>query len=283
MNGDLSKLSRYVYTDYSIGTVIGKQQQQGHRMHGITYDIFCQWFPKFQERLASYAPFVDVQLPIQGLTGGIPKFHMAAHRDECYIRYSLNNTHGFGRMDGEALERTWAFLNDISGSASGKGPGARIDQLNQLQDHWNWQKLTTLGQLASNDLKHLPNVDLSNTAPHLTSKYWQAKKMYLMVKTSWDQFNAGLPEAVIRQWETLSVDPTRVNGTWTSVFVTQEEPSGEPFITLNLHRCRQLILVLISGTAEHSASSAISSSTEPEQELEAKSVLSGIIKVEALQ
>lgn len=121
------------------------QALAGHTSHCITYDIFCHWFPGLLERLHGYGKELPFPLPQGNIVGGVPKFHLAAHREECYIRYSLNNLSGFGRLDGEALERIWAGLNGISGSASEKSPGARMDQLGYHQADWNWVKLIHLG------------------------------------------------------------------------------------------------------------------------------------------
>lgn len=213
---------RFLYTDYSIGSVLAPQQKQGHKMHAVTYDIFCHWYPHFEERLAKYKQSLEITLPIQGLTGGIPKYHLAAHKDECYVRYSLNNMEGYGRLDGEALERIWSFMNEVSGSASEKGPGARIDQLNQLQDHWNWQKLISFGMYWH--AIDLPCWHLA--ASYATEKYHDAKKMYQSTKASWTEFHEGLPREATQQWESMDLNPKIVNGRWTSVFMPQE-PAGQ--------------------------------------------------------
>ncbi|KAF8596058.1 hypothetical protein BDV93DRAFT_455593, partial [Ceratobasidium sp. AG-I] len=75
-----------------------------------------------------------------------PKFHLAGHTNRCYAQYLLNNTTGVGRLDAEGEERCWAHLNHTAGSTSEKGPGARIDALNNIMDHWNWCKCVEMGK-----------------------------------------------------------------------------------------------------------------------------------------
>ena len=43
----------------------------------------------------------------------IGKFHLGAHKDDCYAGFSLNHKEGAGLEDGEVLERDWSFLNGI--------------------------------------------------------------------------------------------------------------------------------------------------------------------------
>ncbi|KIK78357.1 hypothetical protein PAXRUDRAFT_164216, partial [Paxillus rubicundulus Ve08.2h10] len=48
----------------------------------------------------------------------IGKFHLSAHKLECYPQFSLNIIEGAGQMDGEIIETLWASLNKIQSSTA---------------------------------------------------------------------------------------------------------------------------------------------------------------------
>ncbi|KAG8712906.1 hypothetical protein FRC11_013857 [Ceratobasidium sp. 423] len=233
--------------------VIGQQQRQGHKMHGITYDIFCQWYPHFEERLESYGHHINVTLPLEGVVGGIPKFHLASHKQECYVWYSLNNMAGFGHLDGEVLEWIWAALNEIAGSACEKGPGARLDQLSHIQGDWNWVKLIFLGRFA-----YPINFWAQCLAVvHLQQCYWVAKKSWNDTKESWNQLNKLVSHDVTSLWDNLDTQPVLGPDGWTSVFVSTKS---------------QELLGDIESQEGNEGASQLSTNTEQ--------VLEGIIKME---
>jgi hypothetical protein len=115
----------------------------------MTYDIWCHWIPKLKECVAKFPQHIALPDGLQ-LTGGIPKFHLQGHSDQCRIRYSLNYMPFVGRIEGEGPERAWAFLNETSGSTSEKSPGARWDAINLILNAWNFKKATEMGRLLRN-------------------------------------------------------------------------------------------------------------------------------------
>ena len=44
----------------------------------------------------------------------IGKFHLSAHKLECFVHFSLMFMQGAGHIDGEILETLWAPFNKIS-------------------------------------------------------------------------------------------------------------------------------------------------------------------------
>ena len=74
----------------------------------------------------------------------VPKFHLAAHRQECRANYSLNYEPGAGRRDMEGPEQTWFRLQG-GGSTKDQGPGYWSDAMDDKFGHWNWSKLVRLG------------------------------------------------------------------------------------------------------------------------------------------
>ena len=51
-----------------------------------------------------------------------------------------------GWMDGEAPERAWADSNLLAYSTREMGPGSRRDTIDDSFGHWNWAKVTELGE-----------------------------------------------------------------------------------------------------------------------------------------
>ncbi|KAF8593702.1 hypothetical protein BDV93DRAFT_460460, partial [Ceratobasidium sp. AG-I] len=142
------KGERFAYTDYAVANVLHLLRKQGTVRAGFFYDIYCHWVKNWWTRASQIPlPLGPVyQEHFLKLIGGIPKFHLAGHTDGCYAQYSLNNTTGVGRLDAEGGERCWAHLNHAAGSTSEKDPGARIDALNDIMDHWNWCKCVEMGK-----------------------------------------------------------------------------------------------------------------------------------------
>jgi len=75
----------------------------------------------------------------------IPKFHLAAHKQDCQVNFSLNYEPGVGRSDMEGPERTWFGLQG-GGSTKDQGPGYWSDAMDDKFGHWNWSKLIRLGR-----------------------------------------------------------------------------------------------------------------------------------------
>lgn len=81
----------------------------------IAYDVACQFFKKFRKRWEASTALMQIYgWFILTLVWTIGKFHLGAHIDECYPKFSLNHKRGIGQVDGETMETLWAILNAIS-------------------------------------------------------------------------------------------------------------------------------------------------------------------------
>lgn len=120
---------------------------EGTQELGLHYDIMCHYERNLWKRLSAIPDPIGpiTRNELQSFIAGVPKFHLAGHTEGCFARYSLNNIHGVGRLDGEGGERCWANLNHSAGSTSEKGPGSRLDSINHVMHHWNWTKTTGMG------------------------------------------------------------------------------------------------------------------------------------------
>jgi hypothetical protein len=109
----------------------------------IAYDVACQWSIHFDERVQQS---VHLDLP-SGLRyiPAVGKFHLAAHREQCFAQFSLNFVHGAGQQDGEVLETLWANLNKAAGSIRAMTKAHRQEMLDEHISDSNWKKLVNMG------------------------------------------------------------------------------------------------------------------------------------------
>lgn len=104
----------------------------------------CQWSTNLRTRLQGFPLDNAERLDDKIVARMVPKFHLAAHRQECRANFSLNYEPGAGRRDMEGPERTWFGLQG-GGSTKDQGPGFWCDAMDDKFSHWNWSKLIGLG------------------------------------------------------------------------------------------------------------------------------------------
>ena len=108
----------------------------------------CQWSKNLRTRLRGFPLDNAERLDDSIVARMVPKFHLAAHRQECRAKFSLNYEPGAGRRDMEGPERTWFGLQG-GGSTKDQGPGYWSDAMDDKFGHWNWTKLVRLGMSLS--------------------------------------------------------------------------------------------------------------------------------------
>ena len=104
----------------------------------------CQWSINLRKRLKEFPLKNAKHLDDKIVAQVVPKFHLAAHRQECRVSFSLNYEPGAGRRDMEGPEQTWFGLQG-GGSTKDQGPGYWSDTMDDKFGHWNWTKLVRLG------------------------------------------------------------------------------------------------------------------------------------------
>ena len=134
-------LFRYANVDY---VVVRSTRHNLEPKKIASYDAMCQYSVNFRKRLREF-PLVDAERLDDNIVARmVPKFHLAAHRQECRANFSLNYEPGAGRRDMEGPERTWFGLQG-GGSTRDQGPGYWSDAMDDKFAHWNWSKLVRLG------------------------------------------------------------------------------------------------------------------------------------------
>ena len=140
--GLLISENRYANTDY---IVVRSTSHNLETKKIASYDIMCQWSINLRERLKGFPLSNAKKLDDQIIAHVVPKFHLAAHKEDCRANFSLNYEPGVGRSDMEGPERTWFGLQG-GGSTKDQGPGYWSDAMDDKFGHWNWSKLVRLGK-----------------------------------------------------------------------------------------------------------------------------------------
>ncbi|KAJ7490197.1 hypothetical protein B0H11DRAFT_2229118 [Mycena galericulata] len=161
--GDLQKGERYSNMDYLFFSSI-----MGITLLSIvaSYDIACQWFRNFWERMKAMPAHLRLPPGIK-VQFKVPKFHLPCHVKKCHGPFSFNYTKWVGRTDGEGVERNWSWLNMIARSISVMGPGSRDDTIDDFCGYANWRKTVAFGNsLLRKMVLHIPKAILHGRAFH---------------------------------------------------------------------------------------------------------------------
>ena len=119
----------------------------GLQLVTISYDVSCQWFTRFWQRVPLLPALLTASLPLMSICALVPKFHLQSHSEGCHSAFSFNFFKGGARTDGEGVERNWDELNGQGPSTSEMLPGARWDTLDDCCAWVNWRKTMVLGVL----------------------------------------------------------------------------------------------------------------------------------------
>lgn len=113
----------------------------------------CQWEQKRAERFQGLP--ADLRIPADvHVDAGVPKLHCKAHKLMCQLVYLLALIVGMGRMDGEGIERIWAFINGCTGSTKEMGSGHRHDTIDCHFSYLNWCKYVLFGTFDSVSIRN---------------------------------------------------------------------------------------------------------------------------------
>lgn len=132
-------LYRQKNMDYSIVNALS-YNTEGLPQAGAIYDLVCQWGVHFLSRVEQ-SKFLDLPT-FELFIKAIGKFHLGAHIEKCFYRYSINFIKGMGQVDGEIIETLWSGLNPISNFARSMTKAHRRETLDDSMRDWNFKKLT---------------------------------------------------------------------------------------------------------------------------------------------
>ena len=129
--------------DYAICQAL-KYHSEGLPFGDVLYDIACQWFVHFLERVEK-GEYIGVPLEM-AIDAFVGKFHLGAHIRECFVMFSLNFAKGLGIIDGEIMETIWAHLNKAAPSTRVMSKAHRQQMLDNHMREVNWRKLIGLSE-----------------------------------------------------------------------------------------------------------------------------------------
>ncbi|KAG9124040.1 hypothetical protein FRC07_013102, partial [Ceratobasidium sp. 392] len=196
---DFDKGESWANVDFAIASAASAMLAYGLLLLAVTYDIFCHWIPKFNDRVKELPDEIAFNPVATDLNGGIPRFHAAGHIEQCRVRHSLNYLPYGAQIEGEGCERAWAYVNETAGSTSEKSPGARQDSINFICGDWNYEKVIT-------------------TALFVAGKFKEAKRMYEQQLGVFTDLNQSLPKLTTAAWRMESTTPRKEGKVWTSPY-----------------------------------------------------------------
>ena len=158
----------------------------------------CQWKINLRKRLKCFPLKNAKRLDDQIVARVVLKFHLAAHKEDCRINYSLNYEPGVGRSDMEGPERMWFGLQG-GGSTRDQGPGYWSDSMDDKFGHWNWSKLVRLGEFFFVSLL-LPATQLLLLGTLLAKKYTNALEQSAAHADEFDALCVDVPKETLDSW-----------------------------------------------------------------------------------
>ena len=109
------------------------------------YDVSCGWIINFLERVME-AEYLELPEGMEDMIAAVGKFHLNAHVQECFAKYSPNFILGAGQVDGEIIETLWSLFNMISRFARTMSHSYRREVYDDHMCDSNWKKLVGMGE-----------------------------------------------------------------------------------------------------------------------------------------
>ena len=129
------------------------------------YDIVCQYIIYLRERIGCHLP------PGLEIDHAIGLFHIHAHKEQCFFRYSPSFIPGAANVCGEILESLWATLNGISPSIRTSTLAHRSEVLDDHACDSNHKKL--LGMMKFLCRRHKEAAENLESAEHYLDELTQ--------------------------------------------------------------------------------------------------------------
>jgi hypothetical protein len=138
--------SRQVCSDFAFCQAVNYNSKDGDipLPAFLSYDIGCEWWINFLKRV-ELCPGLTWDAK-RLLIVAVGKWHLAAHVNDCFCKFSLNFILGAGHLDGEIMETIWSKLNAPGRTARAMSLAHRQQFLdNHLRDI-NFKKMISMGE-----------------------------------------------------------------------------------------------------------------------------------------
>ena len=133
----------YCNVDYCVASALASHGRLARLV--LSYDIMCQWWLHFLQRMKKLPPTLQLTLP-SDTEYVIPKYHYNAHREKDHTQYSLNYMPGAGSTCCEQIECNWPKHEETAASTREMGPRCRHDTLEDHFGYANWHVYASLGE-----------------------------------------------------------------------------------------------------------------------------------------
>lgn len=171
---DLFKGEQQKNVDYAFLQAIKTTNFEEDQGILLIYDIACQYFVHFRERIRGH---LSTNVAVEAAIG---LFHVHAHKDECFFRFAPSFIPQSGKQIGEILESLWSAMNAISPTVRTATLAHRAEM---LDDH-------------ASDSNHKKSLGMTTT---LIKLYQNAKEMVVHAET----YYARLTDAADANWLVL--------------------------------------------------------------------------------
>jgi hypothetical protein len=131
------------------------------------------------------------------ITPAIGKWHLAAHVQECFAKFSLNFIEGLAEVDGEIMETLRSGLNLIAGITQGMTIAHCQEVLDDYINDSNWKKLL---HLCRSSIEHLFSPITSCTAERLVQRWETAKTDLKTTEHAFKGLSSSLKPEWIAEW-----------------------------------------------------------------------------------
>ena len=183
--------------DYSICQALGFNTS-GFEEALVEYDVACSWSINFQKRLLA-SKYLNLPKDLN-IIPAVGKFHLAAHKDDCFAMYSLNFVKGAGQQDGEILETSWALLNKACASIRAMSKAHRQEMLDDHIRDANWKKLVHMGR-CDEDVPHASVTLTISQVQSISKKYKKAISAREESHNVLNELNAYVDKVKMKSWE----------------------------------------------------------------------------------
>ncbi|KAF9471221.1 hypothetical protein BDN70DRAFT_820283 [Pholiota conissans] len=172
---DLSRGEQQRNVDFAFLAALRNTHTEDIRRVMFLYDIACQYHINIERRIGDKLP-EGLQIDY-----GIGMFHVHAHQEECFHRFTPSFIPGAGNVAGEILESLWSGLNPVSSSTRTMTLAARAATLEDHTSDNNFKK--TIGMAGA-----------------LYAKYLEAQQGKRLSEVYYEKFCGGLDSEDIVRW-----------------------------------------------------------------------------------
>ncbi|PPR01280.1 hypothetical protein CVT24_005956 [Panaeolus cyanescens] len=151
---DLQRGEQQKNVDYAFAQSLKTSNVDVRQKVTLLYDIACQYFVNLRGRIDPLLSNQDAKKDLRDLVidRAIGLFHVHAHKDQCFFRFSPTFIPGLGTVAGEILESLWSALNEISISLRTSSLSYRAEMIDDHANDSNHKKMLKMAETLAESL-----------------------------------------------------------------------------------------------------------------------------------